>query len=566
MIKKALLLTGLLISMQNISFAATQTTTTFKAPSGVQQDKYGNDYIDRETTITTKNFTVDNFWSSFKEDGVNQSNYATISRSGLFRITTSATSACTLDKSLDKEGCSGQKPFLINNEVLDNPVDGTEDMYRVVFTNAKDFTNNDYNAFYPLDILRNDKYYKDTSADTNNQNTAKTGFFGFITGAIDSLFNRAVGIDFFGQKDIADVQYTPRSAAAQERRERYIANIMAGVDKEHRMTKNTKDSEATPLKTPLLNTPVSLLNYAEAQKTTTKSECKFLGLQLSSQGAMCRIMSGFGMNAWMPFFTNTKTTKIESNFILADTENALLAMNSKIDSVPYMQNTDGDEDAKLSFLQNILKPMTSMIGFMKGMFFGETKKQSVADPVERVYNFDEDKAMTLTFAVTEDGTQVDEFSHFKLLRIHSVYADAINSCTVRKKPGMLKPSSWGPTTFYEGGSKTEKSPNYTIFNKEYWNSDQWVDWCQKATGQKGMFDYLFDWQRGGIFNPFQWMKGFFQAFLNFLTGTYEITNFTNTVKHGLILDLKKVNLDPLSKQNTREIRTLHINTPHAGQQ
>ncbi len=61
------------------------------------------------------------------------------------------------------------------------------------------------------------------------------------------------------------------------------------------------------------------------------------------------------------------------------------------------------------------------------------------------------------------------------------------------------------------------------------------------------------------------MRGFFQAFLNFLTGTYEITNFTNTVKRGLILDLKKVNLDPISKRNTREIQILHIKTPSAGQ-
>jgi len=567
MIKKVMVSIGLLAGLQSISLAATQTTTTFKAPTEVQQDEYGNDYIDREATISTQNFKVDNFWNNFKEDGTAQSNYATISRSGLFRITTSATSACTIDNTLDEEGCSGQKPFLLNDEVLDNPIAGTDDTYQVVFTNANDYTNNDYNGFYPLDVLRDAKYYKDNTETTDGtQETTKTGFFGFITGSIDSLYNKTIGIDFFGQKDIADVKYAPRSAEAEDRRQRYIANIMAGVEKEHRMTKNANSATATPINAPTLNTPVSLLNYDEAQKTTTKSECKFLGLELSSEGAMCRVMSGFGMNAWMPFFTLTKTTQIESNFLLADTENALLAMNSKIEGVPYFQDVAGDDEEKLSFLQNLIKPMTAMAGFMKGMLFGEDKKDIVADPVESVYSFDEDEAMTLTFPITNDGSQVDDFAHFKLLKIRSVYADNMNSCTVKKKPGMLKPSSWGPTTFYEGGSDSQKSPNYTIFNKEYWNSDQWVDWCQEATGQKGMFDYLFDWTKGGIFNPFQWMKGFFQSFLNMLTGTYEITDFTNTVKRGLILDIKKVNLDPISKRNTREIRILNINMSNAGKQ
>ena len=565
MIKKAIVAIGFLASMQSISMAATQTTTTFKTPSEVQQDEYGNDYIDREAVISTQNFKVDNFWNNFKENGDSASNYTTISRSGLFRITTSATSACTMDNTLDEEGCSGQKPFLINNEVLDNPVDGTSDTYRVAFTNPSDYTNNDYNGFYPLDVLRDAKYYKDNNVNTDGGSTTpRSGFFGFITGAVDSLYNRVIGVDFFGQKDIADVEYAPRSDAAEDRRQRYIANIMAGVEKEHRMTKNANGASATAINAPTLNSPVSLLNYAEAKKSTTEQECKFLGLQLSTKGAMCRVMSGFGMDAWMPFFNLTGTTKVESNFLLADTENALLAMNAKLDGVPYLQDVGSDETTKLTFLQNIIKPMTTMVGFMKGMLFGEKKKDIVADPVQRVYSFNEDEAMTMTFPVTNDGTQIDDFAHFKLLKIRSVYADEINSCTVKKKPGMLKPSSW-EETFYIGGNVEQKSPNYTLWNKEIWNSDEWVDWCQEATGKKGMFTYLLNWNTGGFFNPFNWMRGFFQAFLNFLTGTYEITNFTNTVKRGLILDLKKVNLDPISKRNTREIQILHIKTPSAGQ-
>jgi len=565
MIKKAIVAIGFLASMQSISMAATQTTTTFKTPSEVQQDEYGNDYIDREAVISTQNFKVDNFWNNFKENGDSSSNYTTISRSGLFRITTSATSACTMDNTLDEEGCSGQKPFLINNEVLDNPVDGTSDTYRVAFTNPSDYTNNDYNGFYPLDVLRDAKYYKDNNVNTDGGSTTpRSGFFGFITGAVDSLYNRVIGVDFFGQKDIADVEYAPRSDAAEDRRQRYIANIMAGVEKEHRMTKNANGASATAINAPTLNSPVSLLNYAEAKKSITEQECKFLGLQLSTKGAMCRVMSGFGMNAWMPFFNLTGTTKIESNFLLADTENALLAMNAKLDGVPYLQDVAGNDAAKLTFLQNIIKPMTTMVDMMKGMFFGNDKKEIVADPVQRVYSFNEDEAMTMTFPVTNDGSQIDDFAHFKLLKIRSVYADEVNSCSVKKTPGFISPSKW-EDNFYEGGNKEYKSPNSRIYRKEVWNSDQWIDWCQQATNKKGMFDYLADWSTAGFINPLNWIKGMYSAATSMFFGEFEITSIQNTVHRGLILDLKKVNLDPISKRNTREIQILHIKTPSAGQ-
>jgi hypothetical protein len=561
MIKKTILTLGLLVAIENVSFASTDTTTTFKDPSATQTNEYGDSYFEREAIISTKNFKVNNFWNNFKTDGEGQSNYTTISRSGLFKITTSATSACTLDGTLEAEGCSGQKPFLLNDEVLTNPMSGTTDEYEVVFTPATDYTNNDYNAFYPLDILRDAQYYKDTSISTNTDATRKTGFFGFITNAFDSLFNKVVGISFFGQKDIADIKYTAPSKAAVDRRQRYIANIIAGIEKKYRVTKEANDKTATPINAPILNTPPSLLDYNEALKTTTTSQCKFMFLSLSSDGAMCRIMSGFGMNAWMPFFNKTKTTQIQSNYILADTENALLAMTGKIDNVPYLKDVAGTNDEKLSFLSKLLKPMKTMYTTMKVMMFGTKKKDLVEKPVERVYNFSEDDAMTMTFPITNDGSQIDDFASFKLLKIRSVYGDEMNSCTVKKNWGFASPTKWGPEIFVANGSISKKSPNSTIFKKEIWNSDEWLTWCQKATNRKGMFDYLFDWSTGGVLNPLNWMKGTFSAFISLFTGSYEITNFTNTVKRGLILDLKKVDLNPISRRNTREIQILKINSP-----
>jgi len=197
------------------------------------------------------------------------------------------------------------------------------------------------------------------------------------------------------------------------------------------------------------------------------------------------------------------------------------------------------------------------------MFFGSDKKSIVADPAERVLSFNEDDAMTMTFPLTNDGTQIDDFVHFKLLKMHSVYADHINSCHVVKVPGMISWSKWDDT-FTEGGNISHNSPNSTILKKEVWDSDQWIDWCQKATNKKGMFDYLADWSTGGPFNPLNWMKGMFSAFLTMFTGEFKIKEIYNSIQRGLVLEVQKVELDPVSQRNSREIRILNINTPSAG--
>jgi len=526
----------------------TVTTTTFSdIPSTIKTDKYGNGYYEREATITTKNFKVDNFWGKLTQDAENQSVYTNISRKGVFKITTETTSACSFNKELDNDGCSGQKPFLLNNEVLTNPMSGTTDEYEVAFVEAPNYSNGDANTFYPLDVLRDEKYYKDPKI--SNPSATSRGFFGFFTSGFDFIFSKTIGFgsSFFGNPNIADSKYAPRSGAAEDRRQRYIANIIAGLERDQRLTMAVDGATATPINAPTLNTPVSLLHYGEAKKATSSEQCKFMFLSLSSDGMMCRMMSGFGMNAWMPFFNKTSTTKVKSSFILTDTENSLLSMTGKIENVPYMQNVGGNDDNKLSFLQNMLKPMTTMFGMMKSMMFGSSKASIVSDPVERVYAFSDSEAMTMTFAVTNSGAQVDDFAIFKLLKIRSVYGDEINSCRVRKKPGFMSWSSW-TRTFYEDVPDSKAGKTNT----------EWIRWCQEATGKKGMFDYLLNWSSGGFFNPMNWMKGFFSAFMNMFFGSYEIKEFSNSVGRGLILNLKKIAPDPMSPLNTRTIEVVKI--------
>jgi len=212
-----------------------------------------------------------------------------------------------------------------------------------------------------------------------------------------------------------------------------------------------------------------------------------------------------------------------------------------------MSDVGGSSDDKLTVLQNMLKPLTSMIGFMKSMMFGSSKETIVSNPVERVYNFSEDDAMTMTFAITNDGSNVNDFANFKLLKIRSVYGDKINSCTVKKtfKFMMIRKKLW-EETFDEGGDLVVEGKT----------SDEWVDWCQDATGNKGMFDYLTDWSTGGVFSPVNWMKGFLSAFFG---TSYDILELKNTIGRGLILNIKKTETDISSKRNTQTFKLMGTN-------
>ncbi len=339
------------------------------------------------------------------------------------------------------------------------------------------------------------------------------------------------------------------------------------------MTKPSSEGAATQINAPTLNTPVSLLHYDEAQKSSQNEQCKMMFMSFSSDGLMCRMMSGFGMDAWMPFFTNASVTEIQSSYILGDTENALLAMTGKIENVPYMSDIGGSDNTKLSFLKEMMKPMLTMMNMMKTMMFGSSKAPKVADPKERVYAFSDANAMTLTFAITNDGTQVDDFENFKLLKIRSVYGDMLNSCTVHNDAGMMGgifgSSDWTYTFTPEDGPNVQMTvkklfgtstitidnSNIKINKQTYEN---YLDWCQTSTGSKGMFDYLSDWNSGGFMNPINWFKSIASGMSKFFFGGLSIENITSKVARGLILDLKRVELDATSPLNTRIIETLEI--------
>jgi len=449
-----------------------------------------------------------------------------------------AASANSADFTL--QGCSDQQAFLINTEVLSNPLPGTTDEYELVFTLAKDYVSADNNTFYPLDANRDAAFYKNPDQDGDATVEGDRGFFGIFTSIFDKHFSQTIGFghEFFGNPDVADVKYESRSPEAEDRRQRYLANTVAGLDKNHQILGVPYGDYGTSIDAGIrLNDPVSLLHYAESKKTTSADQCKFIFMNLSSEGLMCRMMGGFGMDAWMPFFNQSNITKMETENITVDTENSLLAMASQITGKSYLvTNTNSDEE-KISFLQNILKPMTAMIDVMKRWMFGNGREDITSDPKIIEYTFSEDEAVQLGFSVTNSGSNVNAQADLLMIGLKSVYADELNSCTVKK--GFFKNIG----TFYDD---VEISRTYrpkwwsrkTVTvdwikgpNGEMTNSD-WIDWCQEQTHKKGMFDYLMDRNSFGFMNPMNWMRGFFSIF------DYDITNFTSTVKRGLILHLK----------------------------
>ena len=554
MIKKIALLA---LSSIIISANSQQTTTITTVGDEVntnKQNRYGNPIYERTVKIETNNFKVNNQWSQYRKNVDAISEYSNISRNGKFKITVGATSACTIDSTLDSSGCSGQKPFLLNNEAVKNLNIGQT--ISLAFQPSRDdanlnmYVNTSDNKFYPLDVPRDSRFYEDSNNGGDIGHGTKT-FFSFFTKIFNFMFDTNIADKYLNKTDISDNETSLRSDEAQKRRKRYIANIIAGIEKDKRLQQGENQTAINQT----INTPVSLLHYSEALKTTENEQCKLMFLNLNPDGFMCRMMSGFGMDAWMPFFNKTKTTKIETNYIMLDTENALLAMANGLnsDSVPYYQSVGGNDDNKLSFLQNILKPMTTMISVMKSIMFGESKKvDSAPNPYERVYKFDDSNATTLTFALTQNGTDVDSFENFKMLKLRSVYGDSINSCRVKKKPGILSWSRWD-TTFVEDGLASEIGPD-----KISMDSNEWIDWCQISTGNKGMFDYLSDWESGGVFNPINWMKGIMNAMLSIIFGSYEIKDISSSISRGLILDLQKIDLSSSNPLNSRKIEIIEI--------
>lgn len=188
---------------------------------------------------------------------------------------------------------------------------------------------------------------------------------------------------------------------------------------------------------------------------------------------------------------------------------------------------------------------------MMNMMFGTTTAAATS-PVykERNYQFTDNEAMTMTIPVTKDGGKtVDRFETYKLMGLHSTDAaqgTGDDTCTVEKKETTTSffffPSgtSISSETFYKSKGTTPTTMKLPSgFFSTIDTHKEWTDWCSpKSVG--------YTVTSGGFFSA---------------SATYKITAKNNGgigLGRGLVLDLKKVTLDPGDILNTTQFKLINV--------
>ncbi len=504
--------------------AKTTTNVTLQTPyeEGQVQNDYGDKIMYQNVKINTQNFKINNFWGKFSDAAQNQSNFTNIATAANVKLTIENAFTCK-DGGLPEEGCSGQKPFLINQGTLGNSELTKDAMgqnlpageYRIPFDSATNYNSLNNDAFYALDVFRDGKYYQDNN--TNDYNNAKPKtFFGYMVKLIKTYFSP--------QNDTTIISALTQNTV--EARNRYMANIVFGLQQDYRIKKESaidtnSINQASATKQP------SLLDY-NALMINNTTGCDGIFFTFSPNSLTCKFQNFFGMSQWMPFFGNDTSlfgkdiigNTIQSNSVLEDTETTLLTLASKLDNTNYVQPKIDPQTGKISLLGQIFKPMTFMAKSMFRFFFGANSK-NLTEVVSVDFNFT--NHMPLTFMEVQNGI-VKGFKYFELLGIESVYGTEVQECTVKQtKKFFFFPIGWDTKTFTEGVATNTQfdmndglfgwasdSTQYNLLNLTtekhwYWfpktthdivnlSTNDWLNWCKRHQGKqkKGLFGRFFD--------------------------------------------------------------------------
>jgi len=468
-------------------YGSATTTVSFPGEETfIKVDEHGNRIYNQSVKIETGNFEVKNFWKKFSMSGDIQDpmHFPSISKSGTVQISVEASSICSLYPQLDTNGCSGQKPFLINDEALNGKVAGDT----ITLTFQKDYDGNilytpDNNfSFYPLDVNRTGKYYKKPTT----PDTACHSFFCVMTGMFDNFF----GIDFFADFFDFPVSNTQANQLTDDVRQRYIANITSGIDQNHLMQRNVttidKDQNTYTFNT---HNPVSLIDYVENSSAT--GSCNLGFFSFGSNSTFCNFMSGMPFISFFASQTPSQVYVIDT--IQVDTENAIIAFAGAYSGVNVTEyetvvNTTLTNDASTNFppFEVMKSMMCMMMPFMS--CDDETVEQEKGRIKDSYYTFDEADATTLAMAVTNDGTQIDNFQTFKLLGIHSIVGDGNvtvgSSCSEVEK--YWEVCFWGCVKFSETAISSPSSQECDTYkdgisiNGKTWKSVDYVTGASSA--------------------------------------------------------------------------------------
>lgn len=566
---KTLALSTLL--MTQLYGAATVTHTTLdNAESLIGKDVHGATLYERQVTIETNNFKVDNFWNKFSNNGTGdaQTSYNTISKSGTVQISVEATSICSIYKELDADGCSGQKPFLINDEAVNGIYIG--DTITLLFQkdyNGTNITYNDINAsvFYPLDVERDEKFYKEEGTKS---------FKTFFQKLFDGFFLTSFFSSFFSH-EVVDKNNNP----SEDIRQRYIANIVSGIDQNHLLEK-----AITPLTTNALNTPVSLIDYTE--NVSSAGSCSLFFFKFPESSPFCNLMGS------MPFISMFSSAKPATNYtidtIQADTENALVSYAGTYADLNVNTYQAGTVYQKQSTSTGLI---SGMINMMKCFFFGCPKVNDVQEAMDSHYAFTDENAINLTFAVTNNGSSIDDFETFRLMGIHSLSGNE-QMCQVKE---TNTGDTWSSHTF-----KGSESDTIQVVVPESTVCTQWLfffctkwetipattttvanTYSAKYMSETVQSNLAIDTNNDDLMAPSEWLTwcdymvekyknsvttvctGFFifqtctEVPASVKENGYEVLSYTNSSKRGLLLDLKLVEPKPTDEAVTLRYKLLN---------
>lgn len=521
---------GIFLSL-SIALMAAQTDT--KVEFGAEQykgaDKYGNSVHERSVTIKTTDFKVDNFWKKFSWGGnsTEQEHFDLIETSGTVEVNVQSSFVCK-DGGLDSTGCSGQKPFLINQGILNNAdlkldADGAQlpaGEYRIAFDSAGNYNALNDDAFYALDVYRDGKYYNEgTAADAANEKP--TTFFGAMFKIISSFFS-------------ASAASSLSSVDSPDLRNRYMANITFGLQEAYLLEKDTNGILNTSIQNAANSTQATLLDYNE-DLVEGNAGCNIFFLTLNSSSFTCKAVSFFGLSSFIPFINTTSEVKLKPDLVAEDTETTLLSLAGKLDGVNYL-NTKQTEtvSGRTTFISEMFKPMTFIFDSIFRLF--GISSSTEAEVVSVDFNFT--NPMPLTFLET-DGLTVTDFLHFTLLGLESTYGTEVESCTIKHKTGTMFMMPIYSTDLYENDGSVyhlKIVSGMMGFGTYYIDvpSADLMDWCNRYKDQSsGMF--------GGFFS-------FFSSFGTSGSGTYDtdlqngdysVVSYEEKVHKGLILHLKK---------------------------
>lgn len=429
--KKSLYLT---IAISSILMGSDTTFESLDKEKFIKTNEYGEAVYEKTFKLQTSGVETTHMFADKKSSD-------TVSMQGTVEITVAPSSLCTLyPNELDAKGCSGQKPFFINKNALNpaiNPLndDGTFSLvfhkdYEATYDDNGNFVSganvyapNSGQYFYPLDVDRDEKYYK--AVTSSGEESRHYSFMG-------KMFKFFYNEDNFFAKLFSRDTTVRDTHLEDDVHKRYMANMLSGYDQEHRL----KIGDSVDTNTFNTHNPASLVEYTQAiieeDDTSCGSQTKMPMFQMMSK-MMCMMPV---MNWFVP-----KTTQKGRSYIIdtieQDTESALIAsagMISGVDMKTYKDNSYDTSDLDTHY--------TGPFNFFKNIkcsFFADCTQKGYLPTTlkERYRQYPEESAMTMSMPVVNGSGVITDVVPLKVLGIHSIEAQQEGCVIFEREQGLF---------------------------------------------------------------------------------------------------------------------------------